>query len=523
MEYMRRELFPCSVPLCTQVSTSKVESEKHFIKNHRVIKTEVWSEVVDSEFNFENLAESDENQTISTKSQEPIFGFKFSEKVTIPNSKRKGLSLKCRQKTGKSKSSGSNDPKLNSNLQHEWLVRSYSNFTIQKIENLTKIKLTEEAKIDFDNLIQEGKDQEIYCKLFGNIFATLDQSFTARCRNWICNKCPNGKFLGSKKEFEDHFKSLNHGIIAYTCELCSKSLKSLEILKAHLKQKHFIDAKCEICLEVCSTKNTLQTHKLKVHNEGGYQCDSCIKMCSTMLLLKAHVRDQHGDKSFPCSTCGKVFKNKANCAGHELIHTGKEFECEFCILKFKSEIGFNRHVKLEHTKNFEVLNCHECGATFKVKTKFNTHIKFHQKHPDLICDVCDKLFHSRTAKVLHKETVHLKNRRFACDQCEFRTVSNGKLKKHIQKVHENQHEMCFLCNQSVKHAYHHVKTAHKDQPTAWQEFMERKREVLTKLKSKTVEEDIKPFKEVLETIQREQKVEDDEDEECLPSDQDIVG
>eukprot|EP00092_Neocalanus_flemingeri_P030934 GFUD01033596.1.p1 GENE.GFUD01033596.1~~GFUD01033596.1.p1 ORF type:complete len:520 (-),score=75.09 GFUD01033596.1:53-1612(-) len=519
MEYMRRELFPCSVPLCTQVSTSKVESEKHFMKNHREIKTEVWSEVVDSEFCFENIVESDEDYEESTEFQEQISVSKLSEQVPTSISIGNGLSLKYMRKTVKSKSSGS---KTNGKtiLKQDWLVRSTSNFTIQTIANLTEIKLTEEAMIDFDNLIQQGKDQEIYCKLFGNIFGSGDQSFTAKCRNWICNKCPNKKFLSFKQEFEDHFKGLNHGIIAYTCELCSKSLKSLEILKVHLKTKHFTDAKCEICMVVCSTKNTLLTHKLKVHNEGGYQCDSCIKMCSTMLLLKAHVRDQHGDKSFPCSTCGKVFKNKANCAGHELIHTGKEFECEFCILKFKSEIGFNRHVKLEHTKNFEVLNCHECGATFKVKTKFNTHMKFHQKHPDLICDICDKLFHSRTAKVLHKETVHLKNRRFACDQCEFRTVSNGKLKKHIQKVHENQHEMCFLCNQSVKHAYHHVKTAHKDQPTAWQEFMVRKREVLTKLKSKTVEEDIKPFKELLETIQSEQKV---EDEECLPSDQDIVG
>jgi hypothetical protein len=42
-----------------------------------------------------------------------------------------------------------------------------------------------------------------------------------------------------------------------------------------------------------------------------------------------------------------------------------------------------------------------------------------------------------------------------------------------------------LCNLTVKHAYHHFRSAHNDKPTAWQEFMERKRVALKLLKSKS--------------------------------------
>ena len=92
---------------------------------------------------------------------------------------------------------------------------------------LTKIKLSKEAQADFETLIREGKDQEIYCKLFGNIFKTSDMPFSdGYSRSWICKSCPSEKFFGPKQEFEEHFKYNEHGRTAYICELCSRSLSN---------------------------------------------------------------------------------------------------------------------------------------------------------------------------------------------------------------------------------------------------------------------------------------------------------
>jgi uncharacterized Zn-finger protein len=102
----------------------------------------------------------------------------------------------------------------------------------------------------------------------------------------------------------------------------------------------------------------------------------------------------------------KEFKTKGSCAAHEATHSGKVYECEYCVDKFISEVGKTRHVKLQHTMDFEQFTCDECGISFKEKTRFNNHMKYHQRHNDLVCDICDKLFHAMKSKVLHIATVH---------------------------------------------------------------------------------------------------------------------
>jgi len=387
--------------------------------------------------------------------------------------------------------------RLQSNVVHrigrmqETLIRNKSAFTIQKIEALTKITLSPEAKLNFETLINEGRDQEIYSQIFGNIFCIANLPSSVKCRSWICRSCPEGKFLGSREDFEEHFKILHHGKLLYTCELCNKTQKSFRVLKVHLKSKHFTDAKCERCAEIFPTEGKLLTHKLNVHGIGGYQCDQCSKMCPSMARLKVHVRENHSGLSFSCSTCMKVFKTKGACVQHEATHSGRVYECEYCIDTFISETGKAKHVKFQHTLDFEKFTCEVCGKEFGERTNLTSHMKFHQKHEDLICEICGKLFNKMYAKRKHKMAVHDNIRSHACDRCDFRTTSNAKLKHHIMKTHENQQEVCFLCNQYVKHPYQHVRSAHADKPTAWKEYMERKKVATKLLKSRAKPEDLK--------------------------------
>ena len=487
MDYLRQELFPCNVPLCSKTSTSKADFEKHILMKHSEDKAETWDKVVNMDFDFDDNEDVNYKpvaQSIKAEAKTDAFEFKPIP-LNIKTESKVKIPVKIKQNATKvSKSGKTKIGKVQQNL-----VKNRSEFSIHRIEALTKITLTPEARINFQALIQEGRDQEIYCKIFGNVFWTSYLPYSIKCRNWLCRSCPNNKFLGSREEFEKHFNLYEHGNITYICELCSKTQKTFELIKSHLKNKHFTDAKCDMCEEIFPSNDKMQMHRLKVHQVGGFQCDICTKMCPTMLRLNSHVQENHRNQTFTCSTCMKVFKTKGTCTAHEAIHSGKVYECEYCVDKFISEAGMTRHVKYQHTKDFEQYTCDQCGTLFKEITRFNQHIKFHQRHKDLVCEICDKLFHARKTKVLHKKIIHDNIRNFACVRCEFKTVSNGKLNRHILKTHENQQEVCFLCNTVVKHAYHHVRSAHKDQPTAWKEFMDRKRVAMKLLKTKKVQDE----------------------------------
>jgi len=590
MDNINQELFPCNVPLCPKTLKSKAAFENHILVEHGK-KKQWSLDIPSTDFDFESASDKSddddddfeseseaipsyssrapglENKEPVDKNQDPI----LPRKKIVSNTKsyREKLkvlpititpALKSNQiKTSNPVKEESNNekesllPSIKSEnsaevtpkrIKREYtkhpqsdvkkvprvptiLVRNKSDFSIEKIESLIKIKLSPEAECTFRKLIEEGKDQEIYSNMFGNIFWTAELPHGLKCRNWICKFCPNGKFLGSRDEFEAHFEAFGHGKLVYTCELCNKTQKKFELLKSHLKNKHFTDAKCDVCEQVFQTEGKMLMHKLTDHKIGGYQCDMCTKMCPSMQRLKIHVQENHTGQTFSCSTCMKVFKNKGLCVAHESTHSGKVYECEYCIDTFISEAGKAKHVKFQHTENFEKFTCEECGRAFNQKTSLNTHIKFHQRHPDLVCDVCGKLFHKRYAKVQHKKIVHENIRRFACDRCGFRTVSNGKLDHHIEKTHENKQEVCFLCNILVKHPYQHVRSAHSDKPTAWKEYMARKKAAMKLLKTRTKKEvldDEEASSGVAFLDKSEKETEHtfiDRDQESLPSDYDI--
>jgi len=363
------------------------------------------------------------------------------------------------------------------------LIKIQSSFTIDRIETLKKASLSDEELESFNKLIAEGKDQEIYARIFGDIFFTKSYEIS---RNWMCKMCPDGKFIGSKKQFEDHFKVPKHGNVLYSCELCCKSLKSFELLKSHLKRKHFTDAMCDLCGELFPGVEQMEGHQLRVHEEGGVPCEVCSKMFLHQHRLKAHVKAKHGTESYACSICSKSFTTKGACVTHEkTTHNDVLYECSYCVDTFKGERRRDLHVRLQHTKDFEMLVCKTCGKNFKEKAGFNMHMKFHEGHKDLICEICNKLFHKTSTKKKHVAIVHNDVRNFSCERCSYRASVKAKLVRHIQKTHENHQEVCFICNMTVKHAYHHVKSAHKDYPNAWQEFMKQKKKADLLLKSKS--------------------------------------
>ena len=145
-----------------------------------------------------------------------------------------------------------------------------------------------------------------------------------------------------------------------------------------------------------------------------------------------------------------------------------------CDNSYKCKAALKRHIKLIHTTTFETYSCERCGKTFNEPRKLNLHMKIHDGHPDLTCDICGKVSSSKFSARQHKDRVHFKIKNFQCSACPFASAAKDKLNLHMKKVHENEHETCFVCHRQVKHLYHHVRQAHKDGPALWDQFMKSK-------------------------------------------------
>ena len=80
--------------------------------------------------------------------------------------------------------------------------KSLSSFTIEKVQKMSRRELSEDDIQIFQKLIHQGRDQEIYLKVYG------ERGFE---RRWPCAICDGGSFFGSSKAFVEHFfKDLRH-------------------------------------------------------------------------------------------------------------------------------------------------------------------------------------------------------------------------------------------------------------------------------------------------------------------------
>ena len=90
-------------------------------------------------------------------------------------------------------------------------IKLQSSFSLDSVERLAKRTLSVSEKDHFSALIAEGRDQEVYSELLGDLF----QPGAARqlSRAWHCDQCPDQTFRGTGVMFEQHFSSHQERVI----------------------------------------------------------------------------------------------------------------------------------------------------------------------------------------------------------------------------------------------------------------------------------------------------------------------
>ncbi|KAJ6633299.1 Zinc finger and BTB domain-containing protein 41 [Pseudolycoriella hygida] len=151
------------------------------------------------------------------------------------------------------------------------------------------------------------------------------------------------------------------------------------------------------------------------------------------------------------------------------------WECFACHKTYKSVKTIRKHSKNcnQTTSNYKTTYyhktiddefvCNVCNKSFKSRQSVNAHIQRHigQK---LLCNICGKYLSNRNNLTKHYKTVHLKEKRYQCPQCQKRYDSGYRL-----RIHQNSHEGirlfgCPLCPQrfiTSSALSRHKKTVHK--------------------------------------------------------------
>lgn len=139
-------------------------------------------------------------------------------------------------------------------------------------------------------------------------------------------------------------------------------------------------------------------------------------------------------------------------------------KCELCHQISSSQEDHKHHMQVVHDiRDFE---CHICGKEFINSTfaRLRFHMKWHNLHKQVKCNLCSYACNSKDALNTHKRTVHRKIKCRICEKGKFYTsldctklliikrflaaVSAKKIKSHMRQ-HELQQYPCEYCTKGI--------------------------------------------------------------------------
>lgn len=231
-------------------------------------------------------------------------------------------------------------------------------------------------------------------------------------------------------------------LFTFQCHVCQIEVAKMKLLEAHCKQIHGCVPRVKCCSDECdsvlSTWRRLMIHKEKhFPTDNHLKCHECSRIFTTSVRLAEHM-DRHRIR-FVCAHCGKYFKEIKTLRWHEDTHTKpieerRNHQCmyEDCGLMFITKQACNNHIAQKHEK---VVNyfCTEpgCNKAFFTRKNLYEHVRIHGERK-FFCDQCNFKAKTKCALNVHKD-MHTVGDSYACDICGSRFSVYRRLKSHMSK------------------------------------------------------------------------------------------
>ena len=193
--------------------------------------------------------------------------------------------------------------------------------------------------------------------------------------------------------------------------------------------------KCKLCPAAREFKkvSSFLKHMTLTHSEEHvvdlpYTCDTCHKQFTQFDRLKTHLAAHSDERRYSCPECGNRYKTPGHLATHRTIHRVPEQMCSICAKCFTTTSKLKSHIDRVH-KKLRPCKCDRCERSFSDKGKLKGHIKrMHENNRPWVCESCGKRFKVKDDLIVHTK-LH-QEKKFACDECDYRCARAEYLKKH---------------------------------------------------------------------------------------------
>ncbi|XP_013164637.1 PREDICTED: zinc finger protein 616-like isoform X5 [Papilio xuthus] len=323
---------------------------------------------------------------------------------------------------------------------------------------LTKDKLS--SAIKSERMIQYRKWKEGSVILINLIreYSTIIPFRWFYNKYW-CFYCP--EHFSESKKLKQHTKEEHAGFIRskyirnlirkngvkldiseIACKKCPKTIKSFDDFLQHIVYAHDVNYDSDVTKHFTSFKLS----------DDDMACIVCGQSFRFFGPLLRHVHKNHNNNSYVCEYCSQTFLLKKNLANHiRKAHTDEDiFKCVECDKRFMSAHTLDKHLTTVH-KTF-ILQCPKCPEVLRSRYLKKRHLAIvhDEKTYQIPCELCNKVYLSKSALVRHNLRVHVRERSFNCDLCDYKSFTNSILQDHRLKHFDVRAYECEFCKKTFR-------------------------------------------------------------------------
>ena len=222
----------------------------------------------------------------------------------------------------------------------------------------------------------------------------------------------------------------NAAPMVYECDICHYKTFVGSYMKTHIQKEHAEE-------EGDSSENQIEKRSREL------LCKICDMKFKSRSEINIHTMNEHDiakkskkqKKLFRCDVCADSFLSKRDLKVHTIdLHVPiKSFECDSCNDVFKSKKDLKGHTNEKHSH----FSCESCGDEFQMKKELKAHInEKHTVEEEYPCTICAKQFKKQYIKQHMLSHTKIRDLKYSCQVCEFRSLTKIGLVVHKKKEHE---------------------------------------------------------------------------------------
>lgn len=260
----------------------------------------------------------------------------------------------------------------------------------------------------------------------------------------------------------------------WLCYYCNSQFFTVDELKNHSMENHdsCTPYKCLDCHNnTCKSLNRFIAHVQRHKKHLKLCCHVCNKEFPTNDDLNVHKLEHINSNSLNCKGCNTNFENYTQLADHSIKFYKKRFRslkplaqplsCEVCSKVFVSRSNLTKHRQI-HTERLREHVCEKCGKRFYDKGTLTSHMQLHENMRKYKCEICMSGF--RTASQLRSHIgIHGGPKPHACDQCGRTFRLRTQLKSHLIIHTDSLPYQCEFCTKAFR--FKTILTQHTRQHT----------------------------------------------------------